>query len=388
MSRVGTRRETHMKTFVFRAAAGVALLLVAALLLVKLLYGGGKAYPDVSTPPLVAANQVATLVSLEFPPGNVSVAADGRIFFAYHPFAQAQRFGVPTVFELVAGVPRPFPDAEFQKRYQGVFGMTVDTQQRLWVIEPCGLDHQKTRLMAFDLKTRAVVFEHWFEAGQAQFAQDLRVSADGRTVILADTGLFKFTSPSLIVFDVGSKTYRKLLEQHPSARPQDWFIKTRHGPHRLGYGLVTFSVGLDGIEFSRDGRWLYYGSMSHDQLFKLPTAALLDATLSAQDLARQVVAVGRKPLSDGITVDAQDNVLITDVENGGIARLNTKGQLVTLTRSAQVVWADGVVMAPDGSVLFTDSAIPAYIDPLARPPSREKLRAAAPYPIYRFTPAD
>jgi hypothetical protein len=36
--------------------------------------------------------------------------------------------------------------------------------------------------------------------------------------------------------------------------------------------------------------------------------------------------------------------------------------------------------------LFTDSGIPAYIDQLARPPAREKLKAAAPYKIYRFKP--
>jgi hypothetical protein len=31
-------------------------------------------------------------------------------------------------------------------------------------------------------------------------------------------------------------------------------------------------------------------------------------------------------------------------------------------------------------------AIPAYIDQLARPPSREKLQSAAPYKIYKFKP--
>ena len=199
--------------------------------------------------------------------------------------------------------------------------------------------------------------------------------------------LFRFTAPALIVFDLKAKTYRKLLGQDPSTQPQDWLIRSNNGPHRLGYGLVTFSVGLDGIELSRDGHWLYYGAMSHKMMYKVPTAVLLDATLSAQAMSEKVVAVGRKPLSDGITVDAHDNILITDVEHGGIARLNAKGELTTLTKSPQVVWADGIAMAPDGKVLFTDSAIPAYIDQLARPPSRETLHAVAPYKIYRFDPA-
>jgi streptogramin lyase len=375
-----------MKKIVLRTLSFIAILLIAGLVFIKLQYGGGKLYPDVSTAPLVPESKVETLVSLDFPPGNVSVAADGRIFFAYHPFAQVHRFNTPSVFELVAGVPKPFPNADFQKRYQGVFGMTVDKQNRLWAIEPSGLDHEKSRLIAFDLKTNTQVFEYWFPAKEAQFAQDLRVTADGNTVILADTGLFKFTAPSVLVFDVATKTYRKVLSTDPSTQPQDWMIRTKDGIHKLGYGLVTFSVGVDGIEISRDGNWLYFGTMTHDTLYKLPMTALLDPQLSAADLSKKIAPVGRKPLSDGITVDAQDNILITDVENGGIARMNAKGELVTLTRSTKVVWADGIVMAPDGSVLFTDSGIPSYIDQLARPPTREKLQAAAPYKIYKFKP--
>jgi sugar lactone lactonase YvrE len=359
------------------------------LIFLKFRYGGGAIYRDLSTSPLVANEKVETLATLNYPPGNIAVAANGRIFFNYHPFAKAERFAPATVFELVndasgASTPKPFPDMAFQSRYQGVFGMTVDRQNRLWFVEPCGLDHDKTRLLAFDLNTNTLAFEYWFAPKEAQFAQDLRVSPDGKTVFIADTGLFKFTAPSIFVFDIASKTHRKLLSEHPSTQPQDWVTQTPFGPHKLGYGLVTFSVGLDGIELSRDGQWLYYGAMNHEQLYKIPTSALLDAKLSSADLAKAIVPVGKKPLSDGITIDPNDNILITDIEHGGIARMTPAGQLTTLVKSPKVIWADGVVVAPNGAVLFTDSAIPAYIDPLARPPAAEKLKAGAPYRVYRF----
>lgn len=371
----------------WRLAAGVGGLVLFVLLAaagVRLLYGGGDAYPSVATEPLVDAAALESLVVLEWPPGNVAVAGDGRTFFAYHPFVLARRFVDATVFELIDGAPVPFPSREFQSRYQGVFGMTVDRQGRLWFTEPAGLDHDRSRLLAFDLATGELVFEHWFAAGEASFAQDLRVTPDGETVILADTGLFRFTPASLIVLDVATRQHHVVLRDHRSTRPQDWVIRTPFGPHKLAYGLVTFSVGVDGIAISEDGRWLYYAAMNHDTLYRVPLAAVRDAGLSPAKLEAQVEAVGTKPLSDGITLDGRGDILVTDVENGGVARLSLDGELETLVSSPQVVWADGVDVDPSGAIVFTDSAIPAYIDQLGRPPARDHLRARGPYHIYRF----
>jgi hypothetical protein len=193
--------------------------------------------------------------------------------------------------------------------------------------------------------------------------------------------MFRFTAASLIVFDVATRTHRTVLASAPEAQPQDWVITTPFGPHKLAYGLITFVVGLDGIELSPDGAWLYFGAMSHDHLYKVPTAALRDGS----DLRGAISAVGKKPLSDGITLDRDGAVVLTDIEHAGLARLDEHG-LQTLVRVPGVVWADGVVIAPDGAVVFTDSAIPAYIDQLARPPTQARLVAGRPYHIYRVAP--
>lgn len=371
-----------------KLAAKIAIGLVACLALglglLKFNYGGGERYQDLSTEPAIAESGLEKLVALDFPPGNVAVSADNRIFFAYHPFAKTERFSDATLFELVDGNPRPFPDGDTQARLQGVFGMTVDSQNRLWAIESAGLDFDHSRLLAFDLSTNRLVFEHAFPEGEARFAQDLRISPDGRTVFIADTGLFKFTDPGLIVFDIESRSYRTLLKDDPSARPQDWVTQSINGPHRLGFGLVSFIVGLDGLALSADGQQLYFAAMNHDTMYQVPTEALLDPGLNSAQLSAMTVPVGRKPLSDGIALDPAGNILITDIEHGGIARMTPAGKLQTLIKSPTVIWADGVAMAPDGKVIFTDSAIPAYIDQLARPPSLAKLTAGRPYYLYRF----
>ena len=360
------------KGFKISALCGAAILMLL-LIYIKIEYGGGKPYSDLSTAPLKPESELREIASLDFPPGNVAVSASGRIFFNYHPFAKAERFEKSSVFELVEGKPQPYPNDEFQSKYQGVFGMTVDPQQRLWFIEPSGLDHPRTRLLAFDLSSNKLSFEYWFPKGELPFAQDLRVTTDGATVILADTGLFKFTDPALAIFDIKTKTYRKVLSKNKALNPQDWVMRTPFGPHRLGFGLITFAVGVDGIEVSSDGQWLYFGAMTHERLFRVPLNALVDPKIDEITLGQHIEDVGQKPMSDGITIDSQGRILITDIEHGGIARLDPSApplqKLQTLIKSPKIIWADGIVVAPDGSILFTDSAIPAYIDQLTRPPS-------------------
>lgn len=367
-----------------RIALALALVLLVTLVGVRLVYGGGQRYPDVNTTPAVSEDAVETLVWLDFPPGNVTGSEDGRIFFNTHPFARSDRFVDAFLFELVDGEPMPYPSRELQADVMFTFGMTVDAQNRLWVISPATLDRDRTRLQAFDLATDERVYDVQLPEGTARFSQDLRITPDGKTAILADTGAFKFTPASLIVLDLDTQETRRVLDGHPSTQPQDWVIQTADGPHAIGWGLITFAVGVDGIAFSPDGAWLYYATMTHDTLYRVPTTALLDPEES--DVGSQVESVGTKPLSDGIDVMADGRVLVTDVEHGGVVAIDEDGQLETQTRSDDVVWADGVHVMPRGPVLMTDSAIPAYLHPLLLPPSLEDLEAGRPYRITKFTP--
>lgn len=378
MNRKNLRRTALRTALVF---IGV---IVFTLIVVKLRYGLGESYPDVNTPPRIADKDVEVLAEMDMPLGNVTSSRDGRIFFNTHPFTQSHRFKDVFLFELVNGKPQPFPDAASQNDLKFVFGMTVDAQNWLWLTSPATLDRDKTRLIAYDLQTNKKIIDHEFEPGVARFAQDLRVAPDGKTIFFADTGAFRFTPASIVVVDVATWRAREVLAHDPSTQPQNWIIATRSGPHRVGYGLLSFQVGVDGIALSKDGEWLYYATMSHDTLYRVKTSYLLDAGLSALDLAKHVEKIGKKPLSDGIEVAPDGSVLLTDVEHGSIVRVDEAGKLETLVRLGSVVWADGVNVTAKGDVLFTDSSIPSYIDQLLRPPSRDKLDAGKPYRLYRF----
>jgi len=367
-----------------RTAVAVAAVLVVALVTLKVVYGRGTPYPDASGTPLVADKDVAAVVSLDFPPGNVAGSKDGRVFFNLHPIAHLERFTDAFLFELVDGKPRPYPDAASQFDLRFVFGMTVDRQNRLWLTAPAAIERERTRLIAYDLDSNAKVVDHELDRGVARFGQDLRITPDGKTVLLANASAFRFTAASLVVVDIATWTSREILIGDPSTQAQDWVMTVRGGPYRVAHGLIDFQAGLDGIAISPDGQWLFLASMSNDTLYRVLLADVLDPALSPSTLSARVTRVGKKPLSDGIEAAPDGSVLVTDVEHGGIARVDARGGLQTLVKLGGVSWADGVFVGPNGDAFFTDSAIPLYIDPFMRPPSFDRLRAGRPYHVYRF----
>ncbi len=371
---------------------GRTLVLLVALvggtyLVLKLMYGGGEPYPNVSTAPTVPDDRISAPIQLPFPPGMVAASPDGRIFYTYHMLHRPERFVDATVFEWVDGKGVPFPDKEMQVKFHGAMGITADGQGRLWVIKPGALDGRRTELLAIDRDSGELLIEHKFADGEAGFAQDMRVSPNGKTVFLADTGLFKFTEANLIVFDVDSQSARTVLRGHPSVSAQDWVMRKTNGDwYRLAFGLLTFVVGVDGIALTQDGAWLYYATMSHDSVYRIPTAALLDASLTDADLDVQIEFIGNKPLSDGIELLPDNTVILTDVENGGLAALAPDGTLSTLTADPNVDWADSVTVDTSGAIWFTDSRLTDLIDQFAQPADEATMRERGPYAIYHIAP--
>lgn len=326
-------KRSSVGKWIGRGALVIVGLLAVFLIGFKLLYGGGEPYPDISGQPTIAAERVSAPIQLPFPPGMVAASPEGRIFYTYHMLHRPERFTDATVFEWVDGRGVPFPSQEIQPELHGAMGITVDRQGRLWIIKPGALDGVQTRLIAVDMASGEIVVDHFFADGEAGFAQDMRVTPDGRSVILADTGLFRFTTPSFIVFDVDSQSARTVLAGHPSVSPQDWVMRKTNGePYRLAFGLLTFVVGVDGLALTGDGEWLYYATMSHDSAYRVPTAALLDEKLSDEGIAEQIEFVGNKPMSDGIELLPNGDIVITDVENGGLAIMTNEGELTTLTK--------------------------------------------------------
>ena len=358
----------------------VTLALIAATVLIalRLRYGGGAPYADLTTRPLLPESALEVVAAYPEPIGNVAVSGDGRVFFTVHP---ESRPAGAKLLEWVDGAALPYPDADAQGLFDTVLGLAVDRQDRLWTIDHGQHGTRTARLLAFDLGSGEVTHDYRFGSETAEvgsFLQDLQVDSTGTRVYIADVSFWR-KNPGIVVYDVEERFAIRALDSHPSVSPQDWLIRTPGRDMRYFGGLVSLKPGVDGIALDKRDEWLYFGAMSHDGLFRIRTIDLNDSSLSAAELGERVERVGDKPLSDGLSIDLEDQVYLTDVEHGAIMRMTPDGELSTLIRSARIRWADALSFGPDQWLYIADSAL---AEQMLMP--KEHIAAQGPYYIYRI----
>jgi len=374
-----------MRRFLIRTLLILAILLSSLLIWFKARYGDPVfPFPDLTTAAVLLPERLEVVATLNEAPGNIAVSPDGRIFFSFHPE------GHPNirVAELVDGKPRPFPSVELQgKRSRGkpyfdcVFSVRIDRQNRLWTIDHGFHGLRQPRLLAFDLQSGALVEQFDFPsniAGIGSFVQDMQIDPEGKKIYIADIGTMAL-KPAIIVYDVEKHRARRLLERHSSVMDSPYIIDNKRRRMILLGGLYFVHPALDSIALDRKGEWLYYGAMSSDEMYRIRAADLNDESLSAAALSGRIELFGHKVQSDGLTMDNDDNVYITDVEHGAISVIGKDRQLQTLLRDDRLRWPDGLSYGPDGYIYIADSDLP---DIMLRADST--IRKNAPYYIFRF----
>ncbi len=370
-----------MKKWLAVLGSSTLLAVIGLLITLRIAFGGGEAYPDLSGQPTLPQGSIEAAVQSSRPIGNAAVAADGRVFYTIHPESNPD---YPKLYVAKDGQSSPFPaTAEQEALFDTPLGVTVDQQNRLWVIDPANHGTGQPALMAFDINTGQQVHRFEFTSDVApvgSFLQDHQVSSDGKWVYIADVG-FWTKRPAIIVYDVEQAVARRVLSEHKSVYPQNYLIRTQIRDMAYLGGLLEMKTGIDGIALSRDDQWVYYAAMNHDSLFRIPTLALKDFNLSNAALAVSIEKVGSKPLNDGLSIDSEGNVFITDVEHQAVVKMTHQGELETVVKDTRIRWADGLSFGPDGWLYLADSAIPHLV--LQSP---DYIASQAPFYIWRFKP--
>ncbi|MBN8470146.1 SMP-30/gluconolactonase/LRE family protein [Corallococcus exiguus] len=303
-------------------------------------------------------------------PSGIAVTPNGRVFVGFPRHAEDHKGA--TLAELVQGTLVPFPNAAMSlpsnapaaQRLLSVHGMTTDTQGNVWVIDDGkragiqGIPDGGAKVVGFNPATREVIASVVLRAPALlpdSHLNDLRVDlthgAKG-TAYISDSSFG--TSPALVVVDLATGRQRRVLSTHPSTQPEQDFLAVLEGkPLRYDPKHPTFPVGgADGIALSTDSRRLYYAPLTSRRLYSIPTDVVSDLDATEPTLAAAVKDEGEKGFADGLAMDAQDRLYITDGEHHSILRRWPDGHFDVVARDARIVWPDGI-FATAGHVYVT-----------------------------------
>ncbi len=296
-----------------------------------------------------------TVAELAINPGNLAVTADGRVFATVHQFrrADAQLIEVtgPTSY-------KPWPSAEWNGAFgsgpnvlNSVLGIGLDGRGRLWVLDNgLGEPAQTPKLLGFSLATGELVSRYDFpeETGpKGSFLNDLAVDSDRGFVYIADIG--GEHEPALIVVDLNRATSRRFTAS-AALQPGDVDIvvdgRTLTAPAADGEPRPA-RIGVNPITLSADGETLYFGAMSGETWYRLPTRLLREGADDAA-IAAAIEKEGAKPVSDGASTDREVNHYFTDLGRNAITVLNPSGALETLVQDELLSWPDALSFGEPG----------------------------------------
>ncbi len=366
------------------------LLVIGAATGLRHIYGGGDdSFPDRSGEPSLSGDALETVANLDNPPGNIAVSVDGRIFFTQHPEARPEL----KVVQLVDGQPHPFPNLAFQtgrhedgryepRYFRNVLSLRIDRYNRLWTLDNGHHGFDAARLLAFDLEDGRVVHEYVFPpgiAGLGSHLNDFQVAPNGRTLYIADASFFA-KNPGLIVYDVQNRNARRAVENHESVVAEE-YIPVVQGRKMQAFGLVAIRPGVDSIVLDPKGEWLYFAPVTNNFLYRVHTDDLLNPKLPREELYARIERFAEKTMSDGLSVDRQGNIYISDLEHSAVLSLSPSGELRTLLKDERLRWPDGFSFGPDGWLYIACSSLQHVIGRLPG-----NITAHAPYQIFRFKP--
>lgn len=376
-----------MKRILLWGALSLASIILVVIGVFYALFGGtGKEFPTMATQPVLPSSAMEIVATLNEPPGNLAVSQDNRVFITYHAESRPEI----KVLEIVNGKAIPYPNAEFQHErpnglpyFDHIFNIRIDRQNRLWTLDHGFHGLKKPRLMAFDLTTNRLVHDVVFPsdiAGAGSYIQDMQIDSTGEHIYIADIGVVA-KKPAIIIYNTQTRKARRILERHASVTEEPYEINAQgRKMYPLG-GLFWMHPALDPIALDKRDEWLYFGPMSGGKLFRARTADLNNEKLSAEQLAAKVELYAKKSQCDGLSMDREDNIYLTSIEDGAINVIGKDRQQKTLIKHPKMRWPDGLSFGGDGYVYIADSDIP---DVMMK--SKSHIAASAPFYIFRFRP--
>ena len=297
------------------------------------------------------APKLAEVAAIEKAPGNITITPDKRIIFSLHQFFDPDwRVAEWTIDGL-----KPFPTTaiaaseDSDLTLHSVLGIQSDSQGIVWMLDNGMRGGAAPKLVAWDSRNDKLY--QIIELPQPitppdAFVNDLAVDEAHNKIYISDPA--GGSNAALIVVDLDKGEARRVLQGHYSVVPEDMDMVIDGKPVEIKQpdgSIVRPRVGVNPIALDAKNEWLYYGPMHGTSLYRIAVNDLINT--KAELLGEKVERYGRKPISDGISIDNDGNVYVTDVENNAIGIIDRSAEYRVYLTDPRLSWPDALSFGPD-----------------------------------------
>jgi sugar lactone lactonase YvrE len=256
---------------------------------------------------------------------------------------------------------KPFPNTAWAEgrasesvALDSVLGLQSDSQGIVWMLDN-GMRSQVTpKLVAWDSRQNRLQHIIYLPPPitvASSFLNDLAVDEKHRAIFIADPAAG--SNAAIIVVDMDTGHARRVLQGHASVLPEelDLFVDGQPVQVKQADGTVTRPrVGINPIALDSHAEWLYFGPMHGRSMYRVRTRDLLDPYFSTAMLNERVERYSDKPICDGISIDSDNNIYVTDIANNAVGVIDSNGKYRILYRDEKLSWPDAFSFGPDGKL--------------------------------------
>lgn len=268
-------------------------------------------------------------------PGNFVITKEGRVFVTMQPLDAPSK----KVVEIGAlDSKKIYPNEKFSlgkdSTFKAVIGNREDSKGNLWI-----LDLGARAFTVWDVKKDKLVKTIKIPSSvttPTSFLQDFVLDEKRGRAIIADMtqgDLKSAPTPAFVVVDMKSGKAKRMAKNHPSMMP-----------------AFKGGFALNPIAIDPANEWVYFGALHGKKVYRVK-ASSFD---SEEKLVNGIEYYAPKNYSDGMTVDKNQNLYITDVVDHTIGFSNNKDGYKTIAKlPKEQSWPDGLVIGNDGYLYAT-----------------------------------
>lgn len=292
---------------------------------------------------------------------GVTVSHDGRIFAS---LTQSEGAGIQLA-EVKNGKLEAWPDEAWNKwdsqhpgqHFLHVNALRFGPDGDLWVMDAGNKGigtgdkavDKAAKLVRINIQSRKVIATYAFSAPVLQptsYLDDVRFNGD--FAYITDPG-----AVGLVVLNMKNGQSWRALDNHP--------LSIDHQPiYADGKKLYLRDgrekrVGIDQLEVSPDGKWLYYQAIP-GPLARIETRYLNDPKLPAAEVASHAEKFAETWSTGGTAIDADGNIYASDINTRSIKRITPQGEISTVIQDPRLVWIDAMWIS-DGALWMPSAQI-------------------------------